>query len=134
MKPSPFAKAPAPDFELEGPAGSDAAHLVDRIVGELDLLARNVEVLQRLAANPPMGIIRLSEAMQLPIHKVRYSLHLLEREGVIQPSANGAVVTDRAKEFWGALDQSLDRMTESIQLLKERAAEHRTRLAGRKGY
>lgn len=134
MKPSPFSKAPAPDFEIDESVAGEAAHLVDRIVNELDLLARNVEVLQRLAANPPMGIIRLSEAMQLPIHKVRYSLHLLEREGVIQPSANGAVVTDRAKEFWGVLDQSLDRMTESIQLLKERAAEHHSRPAARKGY
>ena len=134
VKPSPFARTPGNEFDFEGLPEGGAAHLVDRIVGELDLLARNVEVLQRLAANPPMGIIRLSEAMQLPIHKVRYSLHLLEREGVIQPSANGAVVTDRAKEFWGVLDQSLDRMTESIQLLKERAAEHRSRPAGRKGY
>ncbi|HEV2429638.1 MAG TPA: hypothetical protein VGV64_07340 [Thermoplasmata archaeon] len=118
----------------ESGAGPDGAQLADRIVTELDLLARNVDILLRLSTNTPMGIIRLSEAMQLPIHKVRYSLHLLEREGVIQPSASGAVVTDRAKEFWTTLDQSLDRMTESIQLLKERAAEHRTRPSSRKGY
>ena len=112
----------------------DGAQLIDRIVSELDLLSRNVDILQRVSSTNPLGIIRLSEMMQLPIHKVRYSLHLLEREGVIQPSANGAVVTDRSKDFWDELDKGLDRVTESIQVLKERAAEHRTSPTNRKGY
>lgn len=135
MERSPFGKAATPKVEEpEMPHGSDATQLVDRITNELDLLARNVDILERLAGKPPMGIIRLSEALKLPIHKVRYSLHLLEREGVIQPSADGAVVTDQAREFWAALDQSLDRMTTVIQHLKERAAEYQSRSAGRKGY
>ena len=129
----PVAKPPpgADDPEV---VASEGTHLVDRISAELDLLARNVDILERLSGNPPMGIIRLSEALHLPIHKVRYSLHLLEREGVIQPSADGAVVTDRSREFWGGLDQSLDRMTEVIQHLKDRAAEYKGRAPGRKGY
>lgn len=122
------------DEELELAAAGDSTQLVDRIASELDLLARNVDVLEQLSGKPPMGIIRLSEALHLPIHKVRYSLHLLEREGVIQPSADGAVVTDRAREFWATLDQSLDRMSGLIQHLKERAAEHEGRSSGRKGY
>ena len=129
----PFGKAPEPSEEAEPNAG-DATHLVDRIASELDLLARNVDILERLSGNPPMGIIRLSEALHLPIHKVRYSLHLLEREGVIQPSADGAVVTDKAREFWGTLDRALDRMSEVIRHLKERAAESQARPPGRKGY
>ncbi len=112
-----------------------STQLVSRIEEELELLARNVEILEKLAKSPPIGIIRLSEALQLPIHKTRYSLHLLEREGVIQPSADGAVVTDRAREFWASLNRSLDRMTELIQHLKARAAEHENRSSSsRKGY
>ncbi|HYA10832.1 MAG TPA: hypothetical protein VEH10_04080 [Thermoplasmata archaeon] len=111
------------------------AQLVDRIEEELELLARNVDILEKLAKSPPTGIIRLSEALGLPIHKTRYSLHLLEREGVIQPSADGAVVTDRAREFWSSLNRSLERMTELIQHLRSRAAEHQAQPpAGRKGY
>ncbi|HZY71466.1 MAG TPA: hypothetical protein VFF67_10895 [Thermoplasmata archaeon] len=131
-KPAPRPEMPASEPSPE-PA-PDGAHLVDRIASELDLLVRNVEILERLTNAPPMGIIRLSEALKLPIHKVRYSLHLLEREGVIQPSADGAVVTDRAREFWNALDVSLDRMTELIQQLKGRAQEYRARAGARKGY
>jgi len=125
-------EAPAIDRE---PLQGDAVHLADRIKEELDLLARNVDILEKLAKSPPIGIIRLSEALELPIHKTRYSLHLLEREGVIQPSADGAVVTDRAAEFWSSLNRSLDRMTELIEHLRSRAAEHQGRPpSGRKGY
>ncbi len=120
--------------EMDDESKVDGAQLVDRIVEELDLLSRNVDILQRVSGGAPLGIIRLSDMMQLPIHKVRYSLHLLEREGVIQPSANGAVVTDRAKDFWDDLDKGLDRMTESIQILKERAAERKAPASSRKGY
>jgi predicted transcriptional regulator len=130
----PVGKPPARTEEPEGAPGADGSHLVDRIASELDLLARNVDILEHLAGKPPMGIIRLSEALHLPIHKVRYSLHLLEREGVIQPSADGAVVTDKTREFWASLDQSLDKMSELIEHLKDRAAEHKGLSAARKGY
>jgi predicted transcriptional regulator len=116
-------------------SAADGAQLVDRIEEELELLSRNVDIVEKLSKSPPTGIIRLSEALHLPIHKTRYSLHLLEREGVIQPSADGAVVTDKAREFWENLDKSLDRMTLLVKHLKERAAEHDSRAgAGRKGY
>jgi predicted transcriptional regulator len=130
----PFGRTPTRAEEPETGTTPDGAHLVDRISSELDLLARNVDILERLSGSPPMGIIRLSEAMHLPIHKVRYSLHLLEREGVIQPSADGAVVTDRSREFWSTLDASLDKMTEVIHHLRERAAERKGAAAPRKGY
>jgi predicted transcriptional regulator len=115
--------------------GAESVQLVNRIEEELDLLSRNVDIVEKLSKSPPTGIIRLSEALHLPIHKTRYSLHLLEREGVIQPSADGAVVTDKAREFWTNLDKSLDRMATLVQQLKQRAAEHEAHpAAGRKGY
>ena len=133
MERESFGRPSSPTGEsTDEAASSEGAQLVDRIASELELLARNVDVLERLTGKPPMGIIRLSESLKLPIHKVRYSLHLLEREGVIQPSADGAVVTDRAREYWETLDRSLDRMGELIQHLKERTAEHRERGAARK--
>ena len=131
----PGQKERASDLAAEGLEGEEPVHLVERIEEELDLLARNVDILEKLANSPPIGIIRLSEALRLPIHKTRYSLHLLEREGVIQPSADGAVVTEKAQEFWASLNRSLDRMAADIQHLKSRAAEHESRPSpGRKGY
>jgi predicted transcriptional regulator len=128
-------KPPPRTEPVEFASPVDGAKLVDRISEELELLARNVDILEQLSGRTPKGIIRLSEALHLPIHKVRYSLHLLEREGVIQPSADGAVVTDAAREFWAALDKSLDDMSRRVDHLKERASAHRTPPPpGRKGY
>jgi predicted transcriptional regulator len=123
---------PEPD-EIGGAV--DGAKLADRISEELELLTRNVDILEQLSGRTPKGIIRLSEALHLPIHKVRYSLHLLEREGVIQPSSDGAVVTDAAREFWTNLDASLAEMSRRVDHLKERASAHRSGgPVGRKGY
>jgi predicted transcriptional regulator len=130
----PFGKPAATTPDQEGASYADGTQLVDRIASELDLLARNVEILERLSDKNPLGIIRLSEALRLPIHKVRYSLHLLEREGVIQPSAEGAVLTDRARQFWIQLDQALERMTTLVQQLKEKAASHKGKAPGPKVY
>ena len=125
----------APSESEREPGTEGPADLAQRIEEELELLSRNVDILERLAKSPPIGIIRLSEAMRLPIHKTRYSLHLLEREGVIQPSADGAVITDKSKEFWQNLNQSLDRMTALIQHLKSRSVEHENRPpSSRKGF
>ncbi len=131
-----------PTEKARDPAGAavmetagNAGQLVDRIEEELELLGRNVDIVEKLSRSPPTGIIRLSEALHLPIHKTRYSLHLLEREGVIQPSADGAVVTDKARDFWANLDKSLGRMAVIVQRLKARAEEHQSRPpSGRKGY
>jgi predicted transcriptional regulator len=127
----PTAHPPVPE---EAPL-AEGARLADRISDELELLSRNVDILEQLSGRTPKGIIRLSEALHLPIHKVRYSLHLLEREGVIEPIADGAVVTDVAREFWDSLDRSLAEMTRRIEHLHERAVAHRPPTAppGRKG-
>ena len=131
----PFGKSGPRQAEFDGVPPGDGTQLVDRIASELDLLSRNVEILERLGDKNPLGIIRLSEALHLPIHKVRYSLHLLEREGVIQPSAEGAMLTDRARQFWTQLDESLDRMSTLVQQLKQKASAHQGKSSsGPKGY
>jgi predicted transcriptional regulator len=131
----PFGKSGPRQSEFDGAPLGDGTQLVDRIASELDLLSRNVEILERLGDKNPLGIIRLSEALHLPIHKVRYSLHLLEREGVIQPSAEGAMLTDKARQFWAQLDESLDRMSTLVQQLKQKASAHQGKSSsGPKGY
>ncbi len=131
----PFGKTGPRSSEFDSAPFADGTQLVDRIASELDLLSRNVEILERLGDKNPLGIIRLSEALRLPIHKVRYSLHLLEREGVIQPSAEGALLTDKARQFWIQLDESLDRMSALVLQLKQKASAHQGKpSAGPKGY
>ena len=66
---------------------------------ELDLLQRHIAMLKAIVDNEPIGIIRLSEMLEIPQHKVRYSMRILEQEGLIEPSLEGAVTTDRLKDL-----------------------------------
>lgn len=67
--------------------------LTSVIENELDILKRHIHVLETLQEHQPMGIIKLSEYTGYPQHMVRYSLHILEQENLIEPSSRGAVTT-----------------------------------------
>src|SRR6266508_2049583 len=86
--------------------------LTSKIEAEVKLLQRHVAMLKAIMENQPIGIIRLSELLNFPQHKVRYSLRILEQEGLIKPSPEGAVTTDRLEEF-------LDSMSMTVQELRK---------------
>ena len=101
--------------------GSDApeSSLTGKIEAELELLQRHVEILKAVKDNEPIGIIRLSEITNHPQHKVRYSLRILEQEGLIEPSAQGAVTTSQINDFIPHLRHILDLMTNTVTDLKK---------------
>ena len=90
--------------------------LTNVIETELDILRRHIQVLKVLKGNEPAGIIKLSELTKHPQHMVRYSLRILEQEGLIEPSPQGAVTTEnvaktipllrlKLKEMNGIIDE-----------------------------
>ena len=82
---------------------------------ELGLLQRHMALLKAIIENEPIGIIRLSEMLDCPQHKVRYSLRILEQEGLIKPSLEGAVTTDNIDKFLGRLSKILDGIVKSVK-------------------
>ncbi len=82
---------------------------------DLELLKRHIAMLQFVADNEPIGIIKLSEHMDLPQHKVRYSLRLLEKDGLIKASTNGAKTTRKVEKFLEELKEHLGEMNASIK-------------------
>jgi len=93
--------------------------LTGKIETELELLQRHVAILKAVKDNEPIGIIRLSEITGHPQHKVRYSLRILEQEGLIEPSAQGAVTTGQLNEFIPHLRRILDLMTDTVTELRK---------------
>ena len=94
--------------------------LTNVIETELDILKRHVLVLQTLKQSEPAGIIKLSELTKHPQHMVRYSLRILEQEGLIEPSPQGAVTTDSVGKAMPMLKAKLREMGETInQIIKE---------------
>lgn len=92
--------------------------LTSKIEAEVKLLQRHVAMLQAIQENQPIGIIRLAELLEFPQHKVRYSMRILEHEGLIKPSPDGAVTTDRLEPFLDYLKGVLDSMSSTVQGLR----------------
>ena len=87
---------------------------------ELGLLSRHLDVLRTVKEHGPIGIIRLSQMTGQPQHMIRYSLRTLEKDGIITPSPNGAVVTDKVHETLGTLESTLDDFSTTMQDLKKK--------------
>ncbi len=86
----------------QGKIGADkttSGTLTGRIEYEIELLHRHVGMLKIIVENEPIGIIKLSNLSNFPQHKVRYSLRILEHEGLITPSPDGAMTTEKCKKF-----------------------------------
>ena len=87
---------------------------------EIDLLQRHIDVLKTVMDEGPIGIIRLSQITGQPQHMIRYSLRTLEKDGVIQPSPSGAVVTDKVHDTLGTLETTLEDIITSMQDMKKK--------------
>ncbi len=87
---------------------------------EINLLSRHVEVLKTVQDQGPIGIIRLSKMTGQPQHMIRYSLRTLEKDGIIEPSPNGAMVTDKVHDTLGTLESTLDDLTTTMKDLKKK--------------
>jgi predicted transcriptional regulator len=93
--------------------------LTSVIETELDILKRHIDVLKSLQKNQPMGIIKLSETTGYPQHMVRYSLRILEQDGLIEPSPQGAVTTEQVDKTLILLRKTLDKIIKTAEDLRK---------------
>jgi predicted transcriptional regulator len=97
--------------------------LLDRMRSEVEMTLRHLVVLKTVKENEPIGIFKLSELLKLPNHKVRYSLRILEQSGLIRPSPQGAVVTERYDEFKGRIENELEKVLEALNEIRSISEE-----------
>ena len=83
------------------------------------MLHRHLVILKQVVENEPIGILKLAEETKIPSHKVRYSLRILEQEGLIKASAPGAVTTDRIGPFLQELDSMIEDLAGKAEDLKK---------------
>ena len=84
---------------------------------ELNILKRHIYILKTLLENEPMGIIKLAELTKYPQHMVRYSLRILEQEGLIEPSPHGAVTTNAVSKTLTTLKKTLVKIYDTLDEL-----------------
>jgi predicted transcriptional regulator len=90
-----------PDKEAEG-------LMLEKIQEDIRLASRHMEVIRAVAGHQPIGIIKLSELLAVPQHRIRYSLRVLESSGYIRASSAGAMVTPKAEEMFLHLNDDID--------------------------
>lgn len=87
---------------------------IERLSDQVDKESRDMSILDTVIDNGPIGIVRLSEETDIPEHKVRYSLRMLENDELVDPTPQGAVPADdianRVADINGGIDQLIERL------------------------
>ncbi|WP_424357991.1 hypothetical protein [Methanocella sp. MCL-LM] len=97
--------------------------LIGKLEIEMEMLERHLLILKFVIEQEPIGIMKLSEVTRLPKHKVRYSLRVLEHEGLIGPSMHGAVTTEKTKKFVEGLDERIASLGQKYEEVKKLGSE-----------
>ena len=92
---------------------------VDSLYETLELLERHISMLRTVKENQPVGRIRLSEMTGIPKHKVRYSLKIMEQQGIIVATPDGATVSDGYEEFMKEMAESVEDLAEKVIALRD---------------
>lgn len=92
--------------------------MLKKMRDEIELLSRHLDVARAVADHQPIGIMKLAELLNLPSHRIRYSLHVLEQLGYIRASSEGAVATAQTGELFSHLNNDLDELVHLLELMK----------------
>ena len=82
---------------------------------EVEILKRHIYILKTVLENEPIGIIKLSDITNNPQHMVRYSLRILEQDGLIKPSSRGAVTTEKVPETLKLVKEILMKVKNEVE-------------------
>jgi len=97
--------------------------LFDQARNELELIDRHTQVLKIVIENGPVGILKLAEITGMQAHKVRYSLRILEQNGLIKASPQGAVAGDSVGEFLTTANERFRELKELIENIEKHGDE-----------
>jgi predicted transcriptional regulator len=93
--------------------------MVDRLRTQVEKEERDQRILRIVVEEGPIGITRLAAETGVPEHKVRYSLRMLENDGLIDPTPGGAVPADDIDERLACINEGIDDIVERLEALRE---------------
>lgn len=93
--------------------------MIDRLASQLGKEERDLLVLEAVLEHQPIGITRVASEAGIDEHKARYSLRMLENDGLVEPTPDGAVPTDDLEDHVRNINEGLDHLIERVEQLKE---------------
>ena len=92
--------------------------MIQRLAKQLEKEERDLEILAAVIENQPIGIVRLSNETGIDEHKVRYSLRMLENDGLIEPTPDGAVAAADIGDQAAGINEGLDGLIAKIRTVQ----------------
>jgi len=92
---------------------------IEDLMEELNLLERHLKILKLLEREGPIGIMRISQITEIPPHRVRYSLRVLETEGMITATPEGAKIIGNLNEFYKNLKEKIEETSVRLEEIKK---------------
>lgn len=93
--------------------------MVERLINQVEKEERDLGILAAVIESGPIGIVKLAEETDVPEHKVRYSLRMLENDGLIEPTPNGATPGEGIEDRLDEMNEGIDELIERLESLKE---------------
>lgn len=97
--------------------------MIQRLADQLEKESRDLRVLAAVIEHHPIGIVRLSKETGIPEHKVRYSLRMLENDGVVEATQQGAVPGEDIEGHVDELNAGIDSLVDRLEALVDGAPE-----------
>ena len=93
--------------------------MVERLRDQVEKEERDQRILQTVIERGPIGIGRIAEETDIPEHKVRYSLRMLENDGLVEPTPSGAVPADDIDERIAAMNDGIDDLVDRLEAVAD---------------
>jgi predicted transcriptional regulator len=97
--------------------------MIQRLADQLEKESRDLRVLATVIEHQPIGIVRLSKETDIPEHKVRYSLRMLENDELVEATQQGAVPGEDIEDQVAELNAGIESLIERLEALKADAPE-----------
>ena len=93
--------------------------MLSKIEWEAELLGRHLSVMRVVAKSGPIGIMKLTEELNQPQHRIRYSLRVLDKMQYIKATPAGAVATPKSYDMLKNFDTELDGLIRQLSTLHQ---------------
>ncbi len=97
--------------------------LAGELKSELETVERTIKILDIVRDEQPIGITKLSKKLGIEDHKVRYSLRLLQKDNIIQPTSHGASLTEKHEKFEKEVKKDFETMRDTLSEMIETLSE-----------